>query len=113
MTKNHEVTSPDYIEALIEACGGNAAEAGRRMGVSGSVLSKAMRNGETRVVNDLAAKAVLDEIEASGEVGAKEVRRMMHKVAIYMSRTPALEMPSDLFDMLGKTVAEVSKEHMR
>tara|TARA_R110000772_G_scaffold25219_1_gene65866 strand:+ start:539 stop:769 length:231 start_codon:yes stop_codon:yes gene_type:complete len=74
-------------------------------------VTASLRKDEISQPYDLAAKAVLADMRTSkGGTSADDVRDMMQRVAVYASRTPALEMPRDIFDMLGKTVAEVSRE---
>jgi len=111
MKKNHETTVPTNIRELVKACGGNGAEAARRMGVAGSLVSKALLDDSTRMVNDLAAKAVLADMP-SGKDSSSDVRKSMRQIALYMSRTPALSMPADIFNMLDKTVKELAQEYL-
>jgi len=114
--KNHKMTDPTNMRALVEACGNNSAEAARKLGLSPSVVSKSLLDDNTKVVNDLAAAAVLSAMRSEAKSGgdeASDVRRMMHRVAIYLSRTPALSMPSDVFDMLNKPLKEIAEGYLK
>ncbi len=110
-TKTHVTTKPEYLRLLVAACGDNCAEAARRMGVASSLVSGDLREDQTRMVNDLAAKSILSDMTAeSRSVGPDSVRDAVKVVAEYFSKTPALAVPPDLIALLGKKFVDVVTE---
>lgn len=62
--KVHDTVPVRYIATLTQVCGTHA-EAARRIGLTGSVVTKALKDGIAKRVNELAAKAVLSEIHST------------------------------------------------
>lgn len=109
--KTHVTTKPQYMRLLVEACGGNCAEAARRMGVASSLVSGDLRDDETRMVNDLAAKSVLSDMTAATKVlGSATARDALKALGEYYSKTPALTIPPDLIAVLSMKFVDVVTE---
>lgn len=110
-TKTHITTKPEYLRLLVAACGGNCAEAARKMGVASSLVSGDLRDDTTRQVNDLAAKSILSDMTADAKsLGPDSVRDAVKVVAEYFAKTPALSVPPDLIALLGKKFVDVVTE---
>lgn len=63
--KQHLFVEVNYIATLATVCGTHAAAA-RKMGITPSLVSKAISEGRAKLVNELAAKAILDDMTAPG-----------------------------------------------
>lgn len=110
-TKTHVTTKPEYLRLLVAACGDNCAEAARKMGVAGSLVSGDLREDETRLVNDLAAKSILSDMTAEAKtVGPDSVREAVKVIAAYYRGVNSLDVPRDLRELLGKTFEDVVRE---
>lgn len=103
-TKTHVTTKPKYLRGQLRR--GCAQDGRRRIARVGD-----LREDETRLVNDLAAKSILSDMTAEAKtVGPDSVREAVKVIAAYYRGVNSLDVPRDLRELLGKTFEDVVRE---
>lgn len=74
--KNHDFVEPHYLKILVARLG-TCVAAAKMMGVTGNVVSGALRHNSTRRVNELASKAALLELPAELPLETRDTRAIM------------------------------------
>jgi len=99
---NHKMAPPVYLAKLADLVG-SAAEAGRRLGISGGTVSKAIGAGEAKMVNEVAAKGVYDQLmrltlleEASAEELIIEARDLIERAQVKGAHSIAVDSNGNL-----------------
>lgn len=59
--------NPVFLKQLVEHCGGNAAEAGRKIGASGEMVSRALRDNVVTKVYEMAAMGIVNSMTRTGK----------------------------------------------
>lgn len=114
-THTHEFSEPTYTRRLVELVETHD-QAGSLIGVSGGLIGKALKQNRIRTVNDLAAKAVLQDLEPakSGRLDTSaEFRRALNVVSRYLAKTPAIDMPSDIFALVNQPLGEIARNYTK
>lgn len=98
-TRESEWVPTHFLKLLADTCRTNGA-AGKLLGVSGTVVSKSLKDGKTRKVNELAARAVYqDRMERPKE----------NKLVIISASDDDLKSIRGLLQIKGGSYDEISR----
>lgn len=98
---------PINLRRLYDVLDTNGAAVGRAIGLAGSTITEHLNLNETMMVYELAAQQVLSQMDAQPKTDAEAVSFALDQIACYFENTPALDVPSDLFGLLGTPLADV------
>lgn len=101
---------PINLRRLYSVLASNGAAVGRALGVAGSTITEHLNLNQTTEIYELASKQLLSQMDAQPKTDAEAVLTHLEAIAVYFENTPALDVPSELFVLLGSSFAHVLRE---